>query len=109
MDCLAELYSIHLELNRIASRRRFMRHRILDIANQLEYVGDCIALATQGHIEEDLDEALDDLMGVIHYKKFMRRECWDVYHRIRAVQNYVYDMDDYWLTHVYGCHKRIVR
>jgi tRNA U38,U39,U40 pseudouridine synthase TruA len=120
MNCLSELESIILELKRIASRRRFMRHRILDIANQLNNVAYWILWAYDRnatrpqmipyHLDEDLEEALDDLVGVIHYKKFMRRECWNVYKRIRHVQSFVYativradiDGDAYWATHVFG-------
>lgn len=133
MNGLSELHMIILELNRIASRRRFMRHRILHIADQLNDVAEWIFLAAErnipirGHLYKDLDEflddALDDLLGVIHYKKFMRRECWNVYKRLRSVKSYLYnkivlremdvnsddDDDEYWLTHVFGCHKMVVR
>lgn len=89
---LAELDSIILELNRIAHRRRFMRQRILKIGHQLDYVGDWIVYCHEKnrpfpklHIRCVMHNLLDDLKGVIVYKKYMRDELCSVLERLHFV------------------------
>jgi hypothetical protein len=106
--CLAELDSIILDLNHIASRRRFMRNRLIGIAHQMDYVGDWISWCHQEdkalptlHLQMALEDVQEDLVGVIRYKKFMRRELCDVLSRIRALKwNFVDECT--WDDYVYG-------
>jgi hypothetical protein len=96
--CLAELAALILKLNRIASRRRFMRDRILDIAQQMLHVRYCVAWCHKEdnlktvyinnmYINRALDEVQEDLVRVIGLKKCMRRELCAIWYRIRTVKS----------------------
>lgn len=99
--CLGELDSIILELNRIASRRRFMRERLVQIGHQLDYVADWVAychekekLLPKLHLCCVIQKLKADLKGVIYYKKFMREALWHVLERIVFVEYTLCDEDD---------------
>ncbi len=90
---LCELDEIMLEINRISMLRRFMRHRLRDISYQLDYAADWIAYCLKEekcipslHLQMALQKAIDDLMIVIHYKTFMRRELLDLVEKIYSVK-----------------------